>query len=206
MIYFQNSRKIKKILFGISVVISVVFINYIMENMEYIRGYSSLERAANHYGVTYDELKVIQGRTSAIILFGKDGSVETKYFKKNKGKWKLSDYLELELVQSEKSDEITDMSEIETEEDLYNFTHCIKGWLIYDKTSDELYVEIYDTKSDCKNVKHIQDSAGTNFETYFADIERQGIDAKARAYCGYISETGKEYKLEFDGEIFVEKN
>lgn len=121
MVYFQNNRKIKRLIFGILAVISAMFINYIMENMEYIRGYSSLERAANHYGVTYDELKVIQGRTSAIILFGKDGSVETKYFKKNKGKWKLSDYLEIELVQSEKSDEITDMSEIETEEDLYKF-------------------------------------------------------------------------------------
>lgn len=84
MVYFQNNRKIKRLIFGILTVISAVFINYIMENMEYIRGYSSLERAANHYGVTYDELKVIQGRTSAIILFGKDGSVETNILRKTK--------------------------------------------------------------------------------------------------------------------------
>ena len=69
-----------------------------------------------------------------------------------------------------------------------------------------MYVEIYDTKSDCKNVKHIQDSAGTNFETYFSDIESQEIDAKARAYCGYIADIGQNYKLEFDGKTFVEKN
>lgn len=38
MVYFQNNRKIKRLIFGILAVISAVFINYIMENMEYIRG------------------------------------------------------------------------------------------------------------------------------------------------------------------------
>ena len=143
--------------------------------------FPTLKAAAAFQGDDLENVAVIKGENSALVLKSGNGQTVLRIYGKKNGRWKMPNYIFMGL--SEYSD-------------ICDGTMKYAITLSRYEMHGGLYVAVSDYSSQYFEEKTILDSEGTQFFSVCA----QGRGKGERTYCGYVEKIPENYEITINGE------
>lgn len=143
--------------------------------------FPTLKAAAAFQGDDLENVAVIKGENSALVLKSGNGQTVLRIYGQKNGRWKMPNYIFMGL---------SEYSEICDKPMKYTITferYEMRGGL---------YVSVSDYSSKYFEERTVFDSEGTQFVSVCA----QGRECGERTYCGYVEDVPENYEIIIDGE------
>ena len=146
-----------------------------------IISFPTLETAVAFQGDNVENVAMIRGENSALVLKSGNGQTVLRIYGQKNGRWKMPNYIFMGL---------SEYSEICDKPMKYTITferYEMRGGL---------YVSVSDYSSKYFEERTVFDSEGTQFVSVCA----QGRECGERTYCGYVEDVPENYEIIIDGE------
>ena len=163
----------------------IIFIScacwFTLEISMQIISFPTLETAVAFQGDNVENVAMIRGENSALVLKSGNGQTVLRIYGQKNGRWKMPNYIFMGL---------SEYSEICDKPMKYTITferYEMRGGL---------YVSVSDYSSKYFEERTVFDSEGTQFVSVCA----QGRECGERTYCGYVEDVPENYEIIIDGE------
>ena len=163
----------------------IIFIScacwFTLEISMQIISFPTLETAVAFQGDNVENVAMIRGENSALVLKSGNGQTVLRIYGQKNGRWKMPNYIFMGL---------SEYSEICDKPMKYTITferYEMRGGL---------YVSVSDYSSKYFEERTVFDSEGTQFVSVCA----QGRECGERTYSGYVEDVPENYEIIIDGE------